>query len=396
MTTSPLTSSRAEAPNPVILALDAVSLAGDRARYERAYYLLRPGEPSPARISADHPFAGMGGPVTVYLYPTRTYSEGMGGDLLSAISPEDRRFLRAVRRGRPDAVFCQVPLHATSLFEDWDGYFQSAEEKNRHARERAARASAPPRAEEARSSLVEINLGFIRRIKEIFASCMTKPNRQDFLYLAYKTFGLNLVVRLAFVTASVQKGDLPIARAVISTSWYQMQDAVFTVFGQTYMKFLGKMTGLLRIHRAYFGDLFFVYFQLCGFEFLNRLVLGPLGENPLVYTWSGIGLILFNIMQGMLSGGPLIPAINQLRKVGCISHNTMMHLYQLSSLTMQFGLFASFGYQRFYAILTTAILVLAWGSYAVAAIFFRDPQFQRPQDLGPVEEMARRCRQRTA
>src|SRR5206468_7679731 len=112
------------------------------------------------------------------------------------------------------------------------------------------------------------------------------------------------------------------------------------------------------------------------FEFLNRLVLGPLGENPLVYTSKGIGLIFLNILQGMISGGPLIPAINKMRRAGVISHPTMMHLYQLTSLTMQFGLFAAFGYQRFYALLTGATLLLSWGSYAVFTVGYQDPPFE--------------------
>ncbi|MBI3566069.1 MAG: hypothetical protein HY079_12800, partial [Elusimicrobia bacterium] len=153
---------------------------------------------------------------------------------------------------------------------------------------------------------------------------------------------------------------------------YQLQDTVFTVFGQTYMKFLGRMTGMLRVGPACIGDFSFVYFQLCFFEFLNRLVLGPLGMNPLVYTWKGMGLIFLNIIQGMISGGPLIPAINKMRRAGVISHNTMMHFYQLTSLTMQFGLFASFGYQRFYFLLTTGTLVLSWGSYALFSLFYQD------------------------
>jgi hypothetical protein len=61
-----------------------------------------------------------------------------------------------------------------------------------------------------------------------------------------------------------------------------------------------------------------------------------------------------------------------MRRAGIISHSTMMHFYQLSSLTMQFGLFASFGYQRFYFLLTTATLVLSWGSYAVFSLFYQD------------------------
>jgi hypothetical protein len=40
---------------------------------------------------------------------------------------------------------------------------------------------------------------------------------------------------------------------------------------------------------------------------------------------------------------------------------------------MQFGLFASFGYQYFYFLLTTATLVFSWGSYALFSLFFLDP-----------------------
>ena len=68
-------------------------------------------------------------------------------------------------------------------------------------------------------------------------------------------------------------------------------------------------------------------------------------------------------------------AFNQMRRVGAISHSTMMHLYQVTSLTMQFGLFAAFGYQKFYALLTGGVLVLSWGSYFVFTTFYKDPAF---------------------
>jgi hypothetical protein len=216
------------------------------------------------------------------------------------------------------------------------------------------------------------DLEMLRAAPEMLRQSWTKPNRQDYTYLVTKTFGLNLAVRLFFTIAAVRRGDLPVLRAVASTSWYQLQDTIFTVFGQTYMKFLGRMTGMLRIGPAYIGDFTFVYVQLCFFEFLNRLVLGPMGENPLVYTWNGMALIFVNILQGMISGGPLIPAINKMRRAGVIKHSTMMHFYQLTSLTMQFGLFASFGYQRFYFLLTTGTLVLSWGGYAIFSIFYQD------------------------
>ncbi|MCX5797911.1 MAG: hypothetical protein NTY77_20665 [Elusimicrobia bacterium] len=396
----------------VILAVDTAVKGETATHFERAYYLCQGADldhqgngnlrrvcHSDLFLEDNHKVLAGADRVFMVVYPTRTYSEGMGSNLLTEISPEDRNFIRTLRSRFHDAVCCKVSLHETAFFEDLKGYFLDDHEKKQYRKEKLAKAEAHDKPVPKKKGLVEFDMDFFRNMKAIFRSCMTKPNQQDFRYLYYKTFGLNLVVRLGFMITSVQKGELPVMRAILSTSWYQFQDAIFTVFGQTYMKFLGRMTGLLRIYKAYFGDLFFVYFQLCGFEFLNRLVLGPLGENPLVYTWSGIGLIFLNILQGMLSGGPLIPAINKMRKVGFIGHNTMMHLYQLSSLTMQFGLFASFGYQRFYTILTTSVLVVAWGSYAVFTTFFRDPEFVRFGDKGAMarlDSLAARCFSRAA
>jgi hypothetical protein len=283
------------------------------------------------------------GRVLVALAPTRTYAEGLGTGT-SERAPEDRRLIRGLERRFPGRVTCAL----------------------------IGQEGRPAGGEGGRKKFFELHLGLLKKAPDIMRECWTIPNRQDYMYLATKTFGLNLVVRLAFAGKAVLKGDLPMIRAVLSTVWYQLQDTVFTVFGQTYMKFLGRMTGMLRAGPAYLGDFAFVYVQLCSFEFLNRLVLGPLGENPLAYTWHGMALIFINILQGMVSGGPLIPAINKARRAGVIGHSTMMHLYQLSSLTMQFGLFASFGYQHFYALLTGSTLLLSWGGYAVFSLFYTD------------------------
>ena len=323
-------------PDPTALIITAADEAGARV-YRAAGKVWDPATPLPLTESAGKH------PVQVFIYPTKTYSEGLGGG--ADIAPEDRWMIRAVRRQAAAVTCAKVGVPAKT-----DG-------------------QGGPRG------LVEWNGDMLRRAPEIFKSCMTTPNRQDYMYLVTKTFGLNLIVRLFFAGRAVRSGELPVMRAILSTSWYQIQDSVFTVFGQTYMKFLGQMTGMLRIGRAYLGDFTFVYVQLCGFEFLNRLVLGPLGENPLVYTWHGMGLIFLNIIQGMISGGPLIPAINKMRRAGVIKHSTMMHFYQLTSLTMQFGLLASFGYQKFYAILTGGTLLLSWSSYAVFSFGFRDPAF---------------------
>ncbi len=339
------------------LAADtALILAIDAPGPKRGYFLCRGSElldGQNVRLQTLDPEAlAVAQKIIFVVYPTRTYSEGLGGGGAD-MAPEDRHMIRVLRR-RGARLEC---VSSASV-----------------GQAQASRLGPPTFLEFEPKYLALPNM------KETFKSCMTRPNRQDYIYLATKTFGLNLVVRLFFAIAAVRRGDLPVIRAVLSTTWYQFQDTVFTVFGQTYMKFLGRMTGMLRVGPVYLGDLSFVYFQLCFFEFLNRLVLGPLGENPLVYTWHGIGLIFLNIMQGMVSGGPLIPAINKMRKAGAISHETMMHFYQLSSLTMQFGLFASFGYQKFYFFLTSATLVLSWSSYAVFSTFFKDPEFGRIED----------------
>ena len=82
----------------------------------------------------------------------------------------------------------------------------------------------------------------------------------------------------------------------------------------------------------------------------------------------------------MISGGPLIPAINKMRRAGVISHSTMMHLYQIASLSMQFGLLATFGYQYEYALLTVGTFALSWGYYAIFSLLFQDPASETAQE----------------
>lgn len=318
----------------------------------RAYFACADGA-APKRVAsaAEIPDAAS---VVFMIAPTKTYSEGMGGGG-SERSPEDRAFWRALRSRFGDKASCELVGAKEEI------------------------ASGP-------RSFVEFHPSMLKDAPRLLREQWTVPNRQDYMYLVTKTFGLNLVVRVIFMILPVKNGGLALARAAIALTWYQLQDTVFTVFGQTYMKFLGRMTGMLRVGPAWLGDFCFVYVQLCLFEFLNRLVLGPLGMNPLVYTWAGMALIFKNILQGMISGGMLVPAINKARRAGVISHSTMMHCYQLSSLTMQFGLFASFGYQRFYDVLTYSTLFLSWGTYAVCSLYFQDPP-RRAADAARAEKL---------
>lgn len=306
----------------------------------RAYFAFE-GDAAPKRVASAADLSDASSLLFI-LTPTKTYSEGMGGGG-SERSPEDRALWRALVSRYGAKASCALADGAKD-----DG-------------------PAGPRP------FAEFHPSMLKNAPALLREQWTVPNRQDYMYLATKTFGLNLVVRVIFMIMPVRSGGMALTRAAVALFWYQLQDTIFTVFGQTYMKFLGRMTGMLRVGPLWLGDFSFVYFQLCFFEFLNRLVLGPLGMNPLVYTWHGMALIFINIIQGMISGGPLIPAINKARRAGVMSHSGMMHCYQLSSLTMQFGLFASFGYQKFYFLLTTATLVLSWGGYALFTLFFLDP-----------------------
>lgn len=329
-------------------AHDLIILASDLeegAATVRAHFILTSDEfasgAAPRRLNGTRDIK-TDGRVVVALLPTCTYSEGFG-DGECERAPEDRLLVRKLEKlfpGRVSSVVLDAPP--------------------------AADLSAKP------AGLIEFQPGLLKRVPALFRASYTTPNRQDYIYLLTKSFGLNLAIRFIFLAKTVRDGRAPLFRAAALGTWYQLQDAVFTIYGQTYMKFLGRMTGLLRVARAQIGDFAFVYVQFCGLEFLNRLVLGPLGENPLVYTWQGIGLIFFNILQGLISGGPLTPAINKLRKVGLISHSTMMHIYQLAGLTLHFGLFATFGYQKIYTLLTSSILAFSWGSYLIVTVFYKD------------------------
>ncbi|MBI2362014.1 MAG: hypothetical protein HYV15_01325, partial [Elusimicrobia bacterium] len=252
----------------VILAVDEEAPSGPR----RVYKAGKGGAPFKEWVPGEgFPVSGTNGRALVFVWPTKTYSEGMGSSAPAELSPEDRAMFRAAKkRHGGEMLFFKVGGKAASGAEQ---------------------TGPAPR--------FVFDSAYLRDIKRLFKESMTRPNRQDYTWLATKTFTFNLAIRLFFVLKAVNAGELPAVRAVISTSWYQVQDAVFTVFGQTYMKFLGRMTGMVRAFNAQVGDMVFVYFQLCGFEFLNRLVLGPLGENPLVMTPKGLALVFLNILQGM-------------------------------------------------------------------------------------------------
>lgn len=261
------------------------------------------------------------------------------------------------------------PVAGGRLSAARSGLEAASAEKAAPAEAAVAKAPAPG----VGRKFFEFNVQYLKDIKKLFAESATKPNKQDYMFLVTKTFGLNLAVRVAFAIKGVSSGDLGLTRAILSTAWYQLQDAFFTVFGQTYMKFLGKMTGMLRIGNAKIGDLLFVYVQLVASEFINRLVLGPIGENPLVYSFGGIGLLLLNNLQGMVSGGLLVPVINKMRAAGLISEKTSNYLYQAASLTMHLGLLATFGYQGLFTVLTTALMILSWTAY-IGLSFFAKPK----------------------
>ena len=150
-------------------------------------------------------------------------------------------------------------------------------------------------------------------------------------------------------------------------AWYQAQDAVFTLYGKSYLNVLTRMADVLKISGARVGDIVFLYVQLCASEFLSRLLLGAVGDTPGALTVAGVTFILINVLQGMVSAGPIVPAINQARRMGAVSENNSVHLYQLSGLTIHVGLLSTFGHQVMHAWLTAIIFILSWSAYLIFA-----------------------------
>jgi hypothetical protein len=405
----------------VLLAIDVPVKNADRgkasARYQRAYFLgdgtdyldgkadrfvrVTPGTLLAGQAGQQLQASDRRGGIAIVLYPTKTYSQGASDTLFTEVAPEDRAMIRRITRLRPDRVRCyKIPLQDTAVFEELPDYFEDDAQRKEYRAEREARTPAEERAEPKRRRFpVGFDVSYLKTIVQIFKSCITRPSRLDYFYLVTKTFAINFMVRLAFAFHGVAQHGLAVSRAAVAMIWYTLQDAVMTIYGQTYMKFLGRLTGMLRVGDARIGDFLFVYVQYCVLEFLNRLIIGPVGENPPAYTWRGVELILLNNLQGLISGGPLTPAINKMREKGFISYKAMMNLYQVSSLTFYFGLFASFGHQTIYAILTGGVMIFAWGSYLALSFFFKDPEFQRvsmASDSGWLSACAEACYRRAA
>ena len=207
--------------------------------------------------------------------------------------------------------------------------------------------------------LIEINPEQMTRLK----SCLVRPEKSDYAYLATKTFGVNLAVRVAMALSVVAPGHTQWFRAAALLCWYQAQDALFTLYGKSYLNVLSHMAEGLKISGARVGDVVFIYIQLCASEFISRLLLGPVGDTPAVLSLAGIGFVLLNVLQGMVCAGPIVPAINQARRSGAISERTALHLYQISGLTIHVGLLSTFGHQVLHAWLTGIVFVGSWLFY---------------------------------
>jgi hypothetical protein len=212
-------------------------------------------------------------------------------------------------------------------------------------------------------------------------ACFVPPSRSDYAYLATKALGLNLFLRAAFAFSGAAAGGPSWLRAAACMSWYQLQDAFFTLFGRAYLNVLSKASGALKLAGLRIGDLVFTYLQTCASEVLARLMLGPAGDTPFVLSPAGLGLVFLNVGQGMLAGGCIIPAINQAREAGLLSEAAAAHLYQISGVTIHVGLLATFGHQRLHGWVTAALAILSWLLYAVSASLARTAR--RPPDFEP-------------
>lgn len=198
-------------------------------------------------------------------------------------------------------------------------------------------------------------------------ACLVAPERVDWAYLAAKSLGLNLALRAALASTSVLAGGPAASRAAASMAWYQLQDAIFTLYGRSYMNVLARASGALRVAGLPVGDLALAYLQCALSELLCRLMLGPAGDTPWVLSPSGLAVLLLNVAQGLAAGGSIVPAINQARRAGAIGESAAAHLYQLSGLTIHSGLLATFGYQALHGWVTGLLTLSSWLIYAVCS-----------------------------
>ncbi|MBI3563931.1 MAG: hypothetical protein HY079_01895, partial [Elusimicrobia bacterium] len=159
----------------VILALDRGAAAPARAYYAVTGAELAAGA-APRALDGTVECAGR---VLVALTPTRTYAEGMGGGT-SERAPEDRALIRRLARRFPGRVDCAL-LDQSAGAQD---------------------AGAAPQ------TFFEFKPDMLKEAPRLLRECWTVPNRQDYAYLATKTFGLNLVVRVVFMILPVRTGGL--------------------------------------------------------------------------------------------------------------------------------------------------------------------------------------------
>lgn len=211
----------------------------------------------------------------------------------------------------------------------------------------------------------EFNYHIFTNMWPILMSCRTMPGKDEFYYVLFKSCAINMSMRTYFILDFVHDGDVELIYGTLSLVWYQFQDVFFTLFGQTYFKFLSQVSDMIKIREARVGDFFFTMAMLFVMEWSNRIILGPLGDNPSALSPAGVALVFFNLVEGMISGGPVDPAINKLRESGLISHRTAMHIFQIAGLTLLFGLFATFGYQKLYDILMGVQFTLATSVYVM-------------------------------
>lgn len=209
----------------------------------------------------------------------------------------------------------------------------------------------------------------VLNLRRILAASYVIPGHTDYMYVIFKSSFLNLAARSFLVITAVNKGVLTSEKAIMSLIWYQIQDVFFTIYGKTYMNFIGSLETTVILFSFKIGDLVFVIIVFVVCEFSNRLILGPVGENPSVLTLRGFAIIFINIGQGMLSAGPVDSAICKLRNLGLISVTIANHIFQIMSLSMLFGLLASFGYQRIHAIVLVTQFLTFSSIYILALVY---------------------------
>ena len=216
----------------------------------------------------------------------------------------------------------------------------------------------------------------VYNLRRMIAVRYVRPTDVDIFYALIKSSGLNLAARLFIAITAAIRGEIKPELAVISITWYQAQDVLFTLYGKSYMQFMYSVQSTVKLCGFDIGDILLALLvvfilALCDSLVLGILVLGPGGTSKNPFAPGGTLVSLVKLSQGMLLSVTVNPTICKLQSAGFISASTADHAFQLMGLTTFLTLLISWGKQDSYSTLLFLQFFLFSAVYVMMLLFYQ-------------------------